>query len=180
MVDIVTPATPAELDAVRNLMRSFVAWHRERHLEDLDLIERYFDKPAFEEELASLPGKYAPPAGALLLAMHDGSPAGCVALRQIDQATCEMKRMFVYPEYHGLGIGSALAEAIIEQARTLNYETMLLDTSVKQSEAQALYRRFGFRKIGPYYDLPGEIRDWLVFMALPLRADAPPESGRNA
>lgn len=171
MIDIIIPASPEQLNEVRNLMRSFVAWHRERHLEDLDLIERYFDKPAFEEELASLPGKYAPPSGVLLLATHQGVAAGCVALRQIDQAACEMKRMFVYPEFHGLGIGRALADAVIEQARTLNYETILLDTSVKQGEAQALYRRCGFRRIGPYYDLPDDIRDWLVFMALPLRQE---------
>lgn len=169
---IVLPATEVELDQVRDLMRAFVAWHRERHIDDTHLIDRYFDASEFEEELASLPGKYAPPAGALLLASHDDSPAGCVALRQIDTASCEMKRMFVYPEFHGKGVGRALAEAVIESARTLGYRSMLLDTSIRQTEAQDLYRRYGFRDIPPYYELPEDLRDWLVFMELDLRPAA--------
>jgi GNAT superfamily N-acetyltransferase len=169
---IVLPATEVELDQVRDLMRAFVAWHRERHIGDTHLIDQYFDASQFEEELASLPGKYAPPAGALLLASHDGSPAGCVALRQIDTASCEMKRMFVYPEFHGKGVGRALAEAVIERARTLGYRSMVLDTSIRQSEARGLYRRYGFRDIAPYYELPGDLRDWLVFMELDLRPDS--------
>ena len=73
------PVTSAQLDQVRSLMRSFIAWHKERHREDIHLIDAYFDADAFEQELASLPGKYAPPHGQLLLATVDGSPAGCVA-----------------------------------------------------------------------------------------------------
>lgn len=89
-VDIRVPATAAELDDVRALIRAFVSWHRARHQQDLDLIDRYFDAAAFEEELAMLPGKYAPPTGALLLASVEGAPAGCVALRGIDDDTCEI------------------------------------------------------------------------------------------
>ena len=159
-----------ELDHVRALMRAFIAWHRQRHQQDLHLIDAYFDAAAFEEELASLPGKYAPPKGQLLFASVDDTPAGCVALREIDSDTCEMKRMYVYPEYHGRGIGRALGEAIVAAARTAGYRVMRLDTSVRQSEAQALYRRMGFREIEPYYDLPEELRNWLVFMELPLQA----------
>jgi hypothetical protein len=84
-------------------MRSFIAWHRERHREDTHLIDAYFDGQAFEQELATLPGKYAPPHGQLLLATLDGVPAGCVALRGLDFASCEMKRMFVYTQFHGRG-----------------------------------------------------------------------------
>ena len=79
-----------------------------------------------------------------------------------------MKRMFVYPQFHGLGIGRALADAVIERARQLNYARMLLDTSWRQKEAQALYRSYGFRDVAPYYDLPDDLRSWLVFMELPL------------
>jgi putative acetyltransferase len=169
---VIPPTTDVELDQVRDLMRAFVAWHRERHIDDLHLIDRYFDASEFEEELATLPGKYAAPAGALLLARHDGSPAGCVALRRIDATSCEMKRMFVYPEFHGKGVGRALAEAVIERARTLGYHSMVLDTSIRQPEAQGLYRRYGFRDIAPYYELPEDLRDWLVFMELDLRPDS--------
>jgi ribosomal protein S18 acetylase RimI-like enzyme len=151
-------------------MRAFIGWHRERHQQDLALIDAYFDAAAFEAELAGLPGKYAPPRGSLLLAVVGGRPAGCVALREIDTARCEMKRMFVYPAFHGQGIGRALAEAVIRDARAAGYRTMLLDTSVRQAEAQGLYRRMGFRDIAPYYDLPEDLRNWLVFMELPLEA----------
>ncbi len=78
--------------------------------------------------------------------------------------------MYVYPEYHGRGIGRALGEAVVAAARTAGYRVMRLDTSVRQAEAQALYRRMGFREIAPYYDLPEELRNWLVFMELPLQA----------
>lgn len=171
MTEVGVPASAEELDQVRSLMRAFVTWHRRRHQQDLRLIDTYFDTAAFEDELASLPGAYAPPSGQLFLATVDGAPAGCVALRQIDSVTCEMKRMFVYPQYQGHGVGRALGDAVVEAARAAGYGTMRLDTSVRQAEAQALYRRMGFREIPPYYDLPDELRDWLVFMELPLRGE---------
>jgi GNAT superfamily N-acetyltransferase len=149
-------------------MRAFIAWHRARHQQDLALTDAYFDPVAFEAELAGLPGKYGPPRGRLLLATVDDRPAGCVALREIDRDRCEMKRMFVYPDWHGRGIGRALADGIIADGRRLGYRSMLLDTSIRQAEALALYRQLGFREIEPYYELPDDLRRWLVFMALPL------------
>ena len=168
MIEIVTPTSPEQLDQVRKLIREFVSWHRQRHVEDLDLIDAYFDATAFENELASLPGKYAPPGGHLLLALYDGQPAGCVALRQMDAQACEMKRMFVYPQYHGKGIGRALAEALIQEARTIGYTSMWLDTSIRQKEALGLYQSLGFKKTDPYYELPKRLENWLVFMELKL------------
>ena len=79
-----------------------------------------------------------------------------------------MKRMFVYPQHHGKGVGRALAEAIIKEARGLGYQAMRLDTSVRQDEANALYQRLGFQTIKPYYELPEDVRNWLVFMELKL------------
>ena len=162
------PKTPTQLDEVRALMRSFIAWHKERHREDIHLINAYFGDAGFEEELASLPGKYGPPRGQLLLATLDDAPAGCVALREIDSGSCEMKRMFVYTQHHGKGVVRALAEAIIKEARALGYRAMRLDTSVRQDEANGLYRRLGFQTIEPYYELPEDLRNWLVFMELKL------------
>jgi len=165
----ITEATaPWELDAVRALERAFVAWHRDRHTQDLHLIDSYFDAAAFEQELASLPGAYSPPAGRLLLATVDGEPAGCVALHPLDAGYCEMKRMFVYPQFHGRGLGVALAGAVIDAARGIGYRAMRLDTSIRQAEALGLYRRFGFEVVPPYYELAPGLRDWLVFMELPL------------
>jgi putative acetyltransferase len=149
-------------------MRAFMAWHRERHTQDLHLIEAYFDAASFEEELATLPGTYSPPSGCLLLATHNGEPGGCVALRPLDAHYCEMKRMFVYPHMRGRGIGLALAHRVIEQARSSGYRAMRLDTSIRQAEAEALYSRLGFKIIPPYYELPADLRDWLVFMELTL------------
>lgn len=149
-------------------MRAFVTWHRERHAQDRELIDAYFDAPAFEEELATLPGDYARPDGALLLASDEGTAAGCVALRRLDAASCEMKRMFVYARFHGKGIGRALGEAVVREARTAGYAAMRLDTSVRQVEAQRLYASLGFRRIEPYHELAPALRAWLVFMELAL------------
>jgi GNAT superfamily N-acetyltransferase len=170
------PSTSAELDAVRTLMRSFIAWHKDRHQDDMHLIDAYFDATKFEAELANLPGDYTPPHGQLLMATIDDMPAGCVALRGIGASSCEMKRMFVYTAYHGLGVGKALGKAIIAEGRALGYQTMRLDTSVRQREAQALYSRLGFKTTPPYYELPDDLRDWLVFMERDLSAS----SERNA
>jgi GNAT superfamily N-acetyltransferase len=168
LVEIFTPDTVEQLDLVRALMRAFVAWHRERHVQDAHLIDAYFDAGAFEDELATLPGDYAAPEGALLLALYEGVAAGCVALRRLDTAACEMKRMFVYPRFRGKGLGRALGEAIVREARSTGYSMMRLDTSVRQVEAQQLYAKLGFRTIDPYYDLPPALRNWLVFMELAL------------
>jgi GNAT superfamily N-acetyltransferase len=168
MIKILNATTDDQLNHVRDLIRAFVAWHRQRHHEDLALIDQYFDAKAFEEELATLPGKYAPPKARLQLALYNDQPAGCIALRELDARTCEMKRMFVYPELQGKGIGRALAETLIREAQTIGYTRMQLDTSVRQVEAQNLYRSLGFKEIAPYYELPEELKSWLVFMELSL------------
>jgi GNAT superfamily N-acetyltransferase len=168
MIVIRDAASRMELDDVRSLMRAFVAWHRERHADDIRLIERYFDRRAFDEELAALPGKYARPAGRLLIAYEDACPAGCVALRDLGAGACEMKRMFVPASFRGLGVGHALASRIIADARDAGYRRMRLDTSRRQSEAMRLYERIGFRRIPPYYEVPDDVRDWLVFLELDL------------
>ena len=167
-MEIFQATTTAHLDEVRALMRAFIAWHRQRHHDELALIDQYFDQEAFDAELAGLPGKYAPPKGHLLLALKQDQPAGCVALREIDEAFCEMKRMFVYPQFHRQGVGRALAEALIRDAKSSGYIGMRLDTGRKQVEAQRLYSSLGFKEIKPYYNLPEELQNWLVFMELPL------------
>jgi len=168
LVSIIEASTPLQVDAVRDLMRSFIAWHRERHVQDLRLIDEYFDASEFDDELRTLPGEYSPPRGRLLLATVQQQPAGCVALRPIDDEYCEMKRMFVYPRFRGEGAGLALATRLIDNAREAGYRAMRLDTSIRQAEAKGLYSRLGFRIIEAYYELPQKMRDWLVFMELEL------------
>jgi putative acetyltransferase len=149
-------------------MRQFIEWHYARHAPDRAIIDSYFDPQKFDEELARLPGEFAPPQGVLLVAEEEGEIAGCVALRPLSDGTCEMKRMFVSPGFHGRGVGKLLAQAILAEGRRLGYRKMLLDTGPKQVEAQTLYRSLGFVECEPYYDLPQHLRDWLVFMQLDL------------
>ena len=108
----------------------------------------------FEQELASLPGAYAPPRGRLLLALDEGEAVGCVALRPLGDDVCEMKRLYLRPTHRGDGRGRMLAERIMDEARALGYRTMRLDTLPMMKDAIALYERLGFRPIDPYYANP--------------------------
>ena len=108
----------------------------------------------FDAELASLPGEYAPPTGALMLALVDGAAAGCVGLHSWQPRVAEMKRLYVRQEFRGTGIGRALAEAAMARALSLRYERLRLDTLPLMASAQALYRQLGFREIAPYRDNP--------------------------
>lgn len=170
MVEISQAQTPQDLDHVRALMRAFVEWQAGINAADMHLINRYFDEAAYNAELASLPGIYAPPDGSLLIAYRGGSPAGCVAMKKFDEGVCEMKRLFVPVEYHGTGAGRALVERLVRDAREAGYKRMCLDTSWRQVPAQKLYESVGFRRIGPYYELPDDMKSFLVFMELDLTA----------
>ena len=110
----------------------------------------------FEAELAELPGDYAGPSGCLLLASLGNRPAGCVALRRFDAAICEMKRLFVLPEFRGLGLGRQLVNAITTVACELGYDRMRLDTLPSMKKAIAMYESLGFIDIEPYYSNPIE------------------------
>jgi putative acetyltransferase len=122
----------------------------------------------FDHELASLPGKYAPTSGALLLAKSTstGKAIGCVGLRSLQpEGTCEMKRLYVSPEGRGTGVGKALAEAVVAEAKRLGYRRMVLDTLGSMTTPLKLYRGLGFRDIEAYYHNP---LDDVVFLELTL------------
>lgn len=111
----------------------------------------------FDHELAGLPGDYAPPQGRLLLASSASQPVGCVALHAINDEHCEMKRLYVRPQFRGHGLGKGLAERIIAEARQIGYTRLRLDTvEPKMKTAVAMYRQLGFREIAPYRPNPIE------------------------
>lgn len=122
----------------------------------------------FDEELAELPGDYAPPRGRLLLASFGDQAAGCAALHSIAVDSCEMKRLYVRPQFRGRGLGKILAEQIIADARQMGYRRLRLDTvEPKMKTAVAMYRRLGFREIAPYRPNPIE---GALYMELELSA----------
>lgn len=109
----------------------------------------------FEKELETLPGKYAPPEGRLLLVEFDNALAACGALRRIDADNCEMKRLYVRPQFRGKGLGRVVAERLITEARSIGYRHMRLDTvEPVMKSAVAMYRNMGFRNIDPYCTNP--------------------------
>jgi putative acetyltransferase len=141
---IIQAQSPAEIEIARALFEEYAAWL------DISLCFQNFDK-----ELAGLPGAYAPPNGRLLLALENDTVAGCVALRQIAEGICEMKRLFVRPQFRGKGLGRKLATRIIEEGGEIGYARMRLDTLPgKMDQAVALYRSLGFEEIESYYDNP--------------------------
>jgi putative acetyltransferase len=110
---------------------------------------------SFDTELAGLPGDYAPPEGRLLLAYYENQLAGCVALHKLEPEICEMKRLYLRPEFRGKGLGRALANHIIAEARQIGYQRIRLDTvEPLMKDAVAMYRKIGFKEIAPYRPNP--------------------------
>lgn len=139
---------------VRAVDTRSVAIVRELFREYADSLDFSLDFQDFEREVRGLPGEYASPRGALFLAWVEGDAAGCVGVRPIDARTCEMKRLYVRPEFRVRGVGRVLAERAVGEGRELGYERMWLDTVPSMTAAIALYRSMGFHDIPPYRDNP--------------------------
>lgn len=153
---IVPVRSEEDVEATRALFYEYTAWL------DLDLTYQ-----SFGAEMASFPGKYAPPKGELFLARTgQGEPVGCAALRCMDKQTCEMKRLFVKDSAKGLGVGKALVFALIDAAKKLGYDYMRLDSLPKMTAALRMYQSLGFVEIQSYYETP--IRE-TIFLELDMR-----------
>lgn len=135
--------TGPDVDLARELFREY---HRSLNV-DLCFQD-------FERELAALPGEYVPPSGRLFLCFEEETLAGCIALRKLDDLTCEMKRLYVRPGFRGKQLGKRLAEAVIEEGRVIGYTKMKLDTLPIMTAAIELYRTLGFRPTPPYRHNP--------------------------
>jgi ribosomal protein S18 acetylase RimI-like enzyme len=146
-VELTSPGRAADFDSLREILREYAGGLG---------VDLCFQK--FDQELASLPGEYAPPRGALFLARVDGEVAGCCALRPVDNAdypnAAEMKRLYVRDAFRGLGLGRQLAEVAMDAARQGGYACVLLDTLSDMEAARALYADLGFEEIPPYYHNP--------------------------
>ena len=146
-IKLTTPVTPAEFHVTRELFEEYA-----QQL-GIDLCFQNFDA-----ELKTLPGDYAAPRGALLLAVVDSEIAGCCAMRPLDSVdypnACEMKRLYVRNSHRRLGLGRQLAEAVMDAARIAGYSHMLLDTLNEMESARALYQDLKFEEIPPYYHNP--------------------------
>jgi putative acetyltransferase len=144
MTEITLAKSAKQIEEARSLFREYEAW-----------LGMSLCFQSFEEEVAGLPGKYAPPIGRLYLAYVDGEPAGCIALRKLEPGVCEMKRLFLRDSARGRGIGVRLIEQVIADAQEIGYAKMRLDTyPPKMGKAVSLYEAHGFYEIPPYYDNP--------------------------
>jgi len=140
---IIAATAPAQIEEARALFREYA--ETTGHCECFH---------GFAGEVEGLPGQYTPPSGQLLLAAVGSQPAGCVALRKLDDGICEMKRLYVRPEFRGRELGRQLAGAVIAAARSLGYRTMRLDTLSTMTAARALYQSLGFQPVPRYNDNP--------------------------
>lgn len=152
MVEIIEAKSKKDLESAAMLFREYQSFL------DVDLCFQ-----DFEQELATLPGKYAEPKGAILIAKQGEDVIGCVGVRPIKDNICEMKRLYVKPENQGASAGKLLAESIIKKAKTLGYKKMQLDTLEKLVPALKLYEQLGFKRINPYYANP---LDEVVYLEL--------------
>jgi putative acetyltransferase len=150
----------AEIDGVRTLLREYIAWAIP--------LEPNAEKAApfqgIEEELATLPGIYAPPSGRVLAALHEGEVVGCVCLKGIDETTCEVKRLYVSPAKRGLTIGTLLVERLVEEARQCGYERIILDSHKSMTKAHAIYEAAGFQRVPAPPDFQEELKSVAIFM----------------
>lgn len=166
MIEIIHIENDEFLEQARILWREYAEFLKNilSEYKEQSTFKEYFEN--YDKEIAhNLPGRFGPPDGCLLLAEYQGKPAGCVGLLNLGDYLCEMRRLFVRPKYRRLGIGKALAKAIIEQGRIKGYKSMRLNTNRRMPEAEKLYRSLGFTDITPYEEF--EV-DGMVFLELKL------------
>jgi carbonic anhydrase len=150
-----------QVSAAQALMAQYFSWF-------FALLPGAQQDPTFrgwEQELAELPGPYAAPAGRFLLATWNGQAAGCVALKPVDKLQCELKRLFVLPDFRGHRIGEQLVAAFLSHARLCGYRLAVLDSHITMDKAHAIYRGLGFQTLAAPIDFPQELKQSVIFMS---------------
>lgn len=150
-----------QIAAAQELIREYISWWAETDLGDFTQTKTFRN---FEDELATLPGVYAPPSGRLLLAAQNKLPAGCVCLKPHDANTAELKRLYVRPAFRGLNVGQQLVDRVIAEARQCGYQKVVLDTHISMKQAHAIYKAAGFHLIDPPQDYPENMKSTILFM----------------
>jgi len=168
MVEIFPAETEEHFQQIRELIAAYIAWDVSRTAE-LGLDPEELMRFQYGQGLLDLPGDFAPPRGRLLLATNDAIVVGCGALHPLSSDVCEMKRVYVRPQFRGMGIGRLLASALLANAREAGYARMCLETVTFMDTAIALYESLGFRRCDPYYQIPASFRPITVFMEIDLR-----------
>ena len=164
MVSISQVSAPKEIRDVQDLLREYTTWV-------FTLTAESNQAPTFQglkEELATLPGIYAPPTGSLLLATLNSQSAGCIALKRHDATTGELKRLYIRHTFRGRKIGRQLVNAVIETAREMGYQRLILDSHISMKSAHAIYEAAGFRKVETPIDFPEDLKPIVVFMEMNL------------
>lgn len=167
MIEIARAETDRQFEQVKALMTAFAEWDRVQ-TEALGLDGQAMLDFYYGAKDDSLPGRYAPPEGCLLLATVQGHAAGSIAFRRVTPETCEMTRLFVSPEFRGMRVGQQMAERLLATAREAGYRVMRLETTTFMRNALALYTALGFEFVEPYYEIPESFRAVTLFMELKL------------
>lgn len=160
MLTISQLQTDEQIAATQEIMREYLAWF-------FALVPGSESAPTFqgwEAEVASLPGIYAPPMGRLLLAMLGEQPAGCVALKQVNEQIGELKRMYVSPDFRGKRIGWHLGRALLDEAYRIGYKRVVLDSHIRMTHAHKIYEELGFKRVTAPSGFPLELIPIVVFM----------------
>ena len=168
MVTIIHAETPEHIEQFQELLAEYKAWDIQMSASvglDVDTLLDFYYKGTVRELVAEL----APPHGGLLLASFGGQVVGCAGLHRLSLEVGEMKRVYVRPAFRGRGLGKALIEAVVGEARPIGYRTLRLETATFMKDAQMLYRSLGFRLIEPYQEVPDVLKHILVFMELDLK-----------
>jgi putative acetyltransferase len=166
MLHILPATTPDHFTQISSLLAELSAWDKQMTASlgfDVTLLDYQYN-PA----MLDLPGEFVPPDGCLLLAQWEDQAAGCIAFHKFAPGVCELKRMYVRPQFRGRRVARTLVETLIAQARQVGYSTMLLETVTFMQEAHRLYYSFGFQAVEPYYQIPEAFLPITLFMRLDL------------